>query len=275
MRPEDYPPQEPMSAMAKGYHDEVMRRGAGVTGEEIGYGADPYQSILVCRAPRPDGNLLAVLHGGGWTNGYKEWLAFMAPAFTGAGITFASVGYRLAPQHVFPTGFEDARAGVALLQARAADFGADPARLFVGGHSAGGHYAALMAVRSAWEPGAAPGPGRIRGCLPLSGVFDFGPQSGLPQRPRFLGDPAAKAEAPASPIENIKGTPPPFLLTWGSEDFPHLIPQARRMAAALSAAGGKVEQIELAGCNHFTASYEGGEAEGRWVGPAVAWMKRQ
>ena len=41
MRPEDYPPQEPMSAIAKSYHDEVMRRGAGVTGEEIAYGADP------------------------------------------------------------------------------------------------------------------------------------------------------------------------------------------------------------------------------------------
>src|SRR5690349_3213387 len=63
MRPEDYPPQEPMSALAKSYHDEVMRRGDGVTGEEIAYGADPYQSILVCRAPKPEGNLLAVLHG--------------------------------------------------------------------------------------------------------------------------------------------------------------------------------------------------------------------
>src|SRR5260221_9524539 len=122
MRPEDYPPQEPMSAIAKSYHDEVMRRGAGVTGEEIAYGADPYQSILICRAPKPDGNLLAVLHGGGWTNGYKEWLAFMAPALTRAGITFASIGYRLAPQHVFPTGLADARAGVVLLRARAAAF---------------------------------------------------------------------------------------------------------------------------------------------------------
>jgi arylformamidase len=275
MRPEDYPPQEPMSAMARSYHDEVMRRGAGVTGEEIAYGADPYQSILVCRAAKPDGNLLAVMHGGGWTNGYKEWLAFMAPPLTAAGITFASIGYRLAPQHVFPTGLSDARAGVALLRERAADFGADPARLFVGGHSAGGHYAALMTVRSVWEPGASPRPGSLRGCLPISGVFDFGPQSGLPQRPRFLGDPAAQAEGPASPIENIKGTPPPFFLTWGSDDFPHLIPQAKRMAAALAAAGGTVDQLELAGCNHFTASYEGGNAEGRWVGRAVEWMRAQ
>src|SRR5258706_156812 len=110
MRPEAYPPQEPMSAIAKSYHDEVMRRGAGVTGEEIAYGADPYQSILIWRAPKPDGNLLAVLHGGGWTNGYKEWLAFMAPALTRAGITFASIGYRLAPPAGFSTGLAHGRA---------------------------------------------------------------------------------------------------------------------------------------------------------------------
>src|SRR5258705_13389899 len=133
MRPEDYPPQEPMSAMAKSYHDEVMRRGAGVTGDEIAYGADPYQSILICRAPKPDGNLLAVLHGGGWTNGYKEWLGFMAPALTRAGITFASIGYRLAPHPVFPTRLADARARVAPLRPPASAFRAHPARPFLGG----------------------------------------------------------------------------------------------------------------------------------------------
>src|SRR5262249_55795650 len=148
------------------YHAEVTRRGAGLVGEELSYGGDPYQAILLFRAPAPDGTLLAFLHGGGWTNGYKEWLAFMAPPFTPAGVTFASVGYRLAPGHVFPTGFEDARAGVALLRTRAAGIGADPTRLFVGGHSAGGHYAALMAVRSVWESGGPLAAGTIRGCLP-------------------------------------------------------------------------------------------------------------
>ena len=275
MRIEEYPAQEPLSALGLAYHEKARAAGAGITGVDEAYGDDPYQRLSIHRAVRPHGDVLVFLHGGGWTNGYKEWLAFMAPALTSAGITFASIGYRLAPQHVFPTGLADARAGVALLLKRAAAFGADPKRLFVGGHSAGGHYAALMTVKSVWEPGASPGPASLRGCLPISGVFDFGAQSGLPQRPRFLGDPAAQAEGPASPIENIKGTPPPFFLTWGSEDFPHLIPQAKRMAAALAAAGGTVDQLELAGCNHFTASYEGGNAEGRWVGRAVEWMKKQ
>ena len=100
MRLEEYPAQEPPSDSARSYGDAVMRLGAGLEGIERRYGADPYQSLAVFRAPAPNGTLLAFMHGGGWTNGYKEWMAFMAPAFTAAGVSFATIGYRLAPAHV-------------------------------------------------------------------------------------------------------------------------------------------------------------------------------
>ena len=102
MRPEDYPAQEPFSTPARTYHEAVMARAPVIEGEEISYGADPYQGVTIWRADNTNGITLAFLHGGGWTNGYKEWMAFMAPAFVETGITFASIGYRLAPQHVFP-----------------------------------------------------------------------------------------------------------------------------------------------------------------------------
>ncbi len=266
MRPDDYPPQEPFSDAARAYHEEVMRRGARVEGEEQRYGDDPYQGILIFRPARARGPLLAFIHGGGWTNGYKEWMAFMAPCFTAAGIAFASIGYRLAPKHIFPTGYNDAGAGVAWLVEHARALEADPRRIFVGGHSAGGHYAALMALT---RPELT-----LRGCLPISGVFDFGAQSGLSIRPRFLGPPEYGAETRASPIANIRGKPIPFLLAHGSEDFPHLIPQAERMETALRAAGGDVERLVLEGRNHFSASYAGGEAQGPWVPRAIDWIFR-
>lgn len=273
MRPEDYPPQEPFSENAQRYHDTVMRLGEGIVGEDISYGDDPYQTVLMFPAGEPDGSLLAFMHGGGWTNGYKEWMAFMAPPLNEAGISVASIGYRLAPQHLYPTGFDDAAAAIAMLHGSADEYGFDPRKIFVGGHSAGGHYASLLSVRRDWQGEYDLPDDVIRGCLPISGVYDFGPDSGLSQRPRFLGP--ADNEVPASPLLNIEGTPPPFLLAHGSEDFPHLMRQAERMEEALRARGGDATRIVLAGRNHFSASFAAGEPDGPWLKTALGWIKHR
>ena len=86
MRPEDYPPQEPFSAFAMPYVEEVTRRSEPVTPTaDVRYGDDPYQSIAVHAAAAPTGDVFAFVHGGGWTSGYKEQMNFMAPGFTAAG----------------------------------------------------------------------------------------------------------------------------------------------------------------------------------------------
>lgn len=272
MRPEDYPAQEPFSENAQRYHDAVTKLGDGVVGEDVRYGDDPYQSILLAMAPKPGGPLLAFLHGGGWTNGYKEWMAFMAPPLNEAGVSFASIGYRLALQHVFPSGLDDAAAALRWLYEHAADYGYDRDRIFIGGHSAGGHYASLLAVRRDWQTGFGLPIDVVRGCLPVSGVYDFGAESGLSQRPRFLGP--VGNETAASPLSNIDGTPPPFLIAHGSEDFPHLMRQAERMEEALRARGGDATRIVLAGRNHFSASFAAGEPDGPWLKPALDWIQR-
>jgi arylformamidase len=274
MRIEDYPPQESLSAPGQVYAAEVMRRGTGVAAEDHSYGPDPYQSIALSLPKKPNGTVLAVVHGGGWTSGYKEHLLFMAPAYTSTGIIFASIGYRLAPQHLFPIGLNDVAAGIAWLQKRAAQYGGDPKRIFAGGHSAGGHYTALLAVRRDWQEALGLPKDVIRGCLPVSGVYDFRPGCGLTMRPRFLGPESAGNEEAASPIVNIQGTPPPFLMAHGSDDFPHLSRQAELMEHALKEAGDDVERIVFPGCNHFTACYAAGEADGPWIVPAITWMNR-
>jgi arylformamidase len=271
MRIEDYPAQEPLSAFALPYHETILKlsEAAIAASEEVSYGPDPYQGILIQRAAKPNGALLVFMHGGGWTSGYKEWMAFMGPPLTAQGITFASIGYRLAPDHVFPVGLEDAMAAFAWLHARAADYGARPDRMFLGGHSAGGHYAALLGVRKDWQKRHGLPDDVIRGCLPLSGVYDFGPGSGMSMRPRFLGpDPT---EIAASPIANIQGPPPPFLIEHGDQDFPHLMKQAERMEEALRAVGGNVERLVLPG-THFTSNTAAADPNGAWVTKAVALM---
>lgn len=269
MRIDDYPPQEPLSEAGQAYADEVMRRAAGVEGLEYSYGDDPYQGIALHAPTAPNGTVLAFVHGGGWTSGYKEHMAFMAPAFTAAGVIFASIGYRLAPAHLFPVGVDDVALGIAWLHRHVAEHGGDPGRIFIGGHSAGGHYTALLAVRRDWQAALDLPESVVRGCLPISGIYRFGEGGGLTMRPRFLGP--EENDGPASPIPNIHATTP-FLIAHGSEDFPHLMVQAEEMESALGAAGGEVERVVLDGRDHFSACYAGGEKGGPWVGRALAWM---
>jgi arylformamidase len=275
MKPADYPPQEPLSALGTAYHDRAIARGVGIAGDEFAYGDDPYQQLTVYPAASGAGDVLVFFHGGGWTSGYKEWMAFMAPALQARGVSFVSAGYRLAPGHLFPTGFDDAADAIAWVHRHAAEHGADPARIFVGGHSSGGHYAALLAATADWRRARGLPIDVVRGCLPVSGVYRFDNASGLSLRPRFLGPPGEIDTATAaSPLLRLgAATCAPFLLAWGERDFPHLVMQGRQMHDTLRAAGIAAEAFVFAGCDHFEASLACGEPESGWPHRAAAWMR--
>jgi acetyl esterase len=99
---------------------------------------------LPAAVPAP---LLVYYHGGGWVIGdldtHDGVCRFLAAA---AGVTVLSIDYRLAPEHPFPAAVEDAWAGFAWAAANAAEIGADPARIAVGGDSAGGNLAAVVSL---------------------------------------------------------------------------------------------------------------------------------
>jgi len=275
MKLADYPPQEPLSALGASYQERVLARSAGIEGREFAYGDDPYQRLTVYPADSATGEVLVFFHGGGWTSGYKEWMAFMAPALQARGVTLVTPGYRLAPGHLFPVGFDDAGDALAWVHAHAGEHGGDARRIFVGGHSSGGHYAALLAATSDWQRRRGLPADVVRGCLPVSGVFRFDAESGLTMRPRFLG-PAGEGDqaAAASPLLRIDAAAcAPFLLAWGSRDFAHLIVQGWQMHGALQRAGVAVEAFVFEGADHFEASLASGQGESGWPDRASAWMR--
>src|SRR5262245_7228239 len=233
---------------------EALRLGEGVAGEDCRYGDDLYQRIALFVPPRPNGTVLAYMHGGGWTSGFKEVMAFMAPGFLEKDVVFASIGYRLAPKHLFPDQFDDVCRAMAWLHENIAGHGGNRDRIFVGGHSAGGHYAALLATRGDWPARYGIFGKPLRGCLPVSGVFDLTSTGGLSVRPRFLGPPDSGYDEPASPIQHVPQHPVPFLIAHGEKDFPHVIRQAAEMESALRQRGGHVERIVFSGCDHFASS---------------------
>ena len=123
-------------------HDRTVRGAAG-----------PLPARLyVPRGVTEVGPLLVFFHGGGMVYGDLEthdgMCRFLAET---AGVRVLSVDYRLAPEHVFPAGVDDAWAAFEWVASNAADYDADPARLAVGGDSAGGYLAAATALRAAQE----------------------------------------------------------------------------------------------------------------------------
>ncbi len=116
--------------------------------------AGPLPARLYIPGPEADpaGPLLVYYHGGGWVAGdletHDEPCRVLALA---SGARVLSVDYRLAPEHPFPAPVDDALATFRDAVARAASLGADPARVAVGGDSAGGHLAAVTAVLAAGD----------------------------------------------------------------------------------------------------------------------------
>ncbi len=92
--------------------------------------------------------VLLYLHGGGWAAGSIETHdPFCRLLAALAGVSIASVDYRLAPEHPHPAALEDAQAALQWVAEHAGEWGADPALLALGGDSAGGHLAAVLAMR--------------------------------------------------------------------------------------------------------------------------------
>lgn len=168
--------------------------------------------------------ILVMIHGGGWRNGDKTNPGVVeekAKFFTAHDYVFISINYRLSPDHLHPAHIEDVAAAVAFVYRHATEYGADPDNLFVMGHSAGAHLAALVSVDER-RLGAHQLPlSVIKGAILLDGAAYDVPESmkilppNNPLRKLYLGafgdDPTAWADA--SPITHVgkNKSIPPFL----------------------------------------------------------------
>ena len=141
---------------------------------DVAYGSRAAESYDVFPAG-PGAPVLVFFHGGYWFSQDKGNFEFMAPAFVARGTTFVSANYPLCPEVTLPEIVDACRRCMMHVRDNAQTWGADPERVYVSGHSAGGHITACV-MSTQWtnlRPGT---PGDlVRGGVAISGVYDVEP----------------------------------------------------------------------------------------------------
>ena len=239
--------------------------------------------------PRGDGPhpVLVYLHGGGWVCGSPKTHRKLGYRFAEAGYLVCNVDYRLAPEHPFPTPFEDCLAAVRWAHREAARFGGDGTRLAVGGDSAGGNLSAAVAAALAGNPA------RPKAALLIYGVFDFGrlgefslaggadPRAAEVGREMvemlmgaYLGKTRSEVllrDPRVSPLTAASKLPPSHVVV-GSDD--PLAVQAEALVKALAAAGVPHEHFIDTGMPHGYAQMEFLPAARPAIERMVGFLKR-
>lgn len=219
-----------------------------ITGFSLGEDTSATLDVLV---PNGDGPhpVLVYLHGGAWVAGSPASHRKLTARFAQAGFLVVSVDYRLAPEYPFPAGLDDCIRAVRWTSANAASYGGDPARLAIGGDSAGANLAAATAIRLADSPSAP----NIAAALLIYGVFDMS-DLGSSAVNRYLhgaylpGNLLERLGEPdVSPIHAVHKLPPSYVIIGGQDP---LLPQSRLLRDLLRAAGTQHVYAEQPGLPH-------------------------
>ncbi len=190
--------------------------------------------------------LVVYFYGGGWIKGKKEHFEFVASSLTKAGYVVVIADYRRFPEVVFPAFIEDGAAAVAWVIDNAHSYGADPENLFLMGHSAGAHVAAMLSMNGSYLAAHDIETQVIDGFVGLSGPYDF-----LPLTEGYLLDvfPEATREE-SQPVNYVTADAPPALLIHGTDDDIVYAANSESLAATLAENGVDVTLRLYAGAGH-------------------------
>jgi acetyl esterase/lipase len=182
---------------------------------DLVYGPQPRQSLDVY-APRgaSDRPVVIFWYGGSWVMGKKSEYRFVGTTLAESGFVAVLPDYRLYPQVTFPVFDEDGARAVAWVQQHAREFGGDPTRIVLMGHSAGAHTAAFLALNEAFLRRFGADPRSIVGLVGLSGPYALVPDSDE-LRATF---PPPYTPRDWQPLAFVTPQAPPVLLLQGASD---------------------------------------------------------
>lgn len=237
-------------------------------------------------APR---SALVYLHGGGFCLGSVALAHGACSVFAAeTGAVIVSVEYRLAPEHPFPAGLEDSYAAFAWTVEHAADLGVDPARVGVGGDSAGGGLAAALSLLARDRGGPVPcfqylGIPALDDRLRTASMRGFVDTPGLRRGDaesfwdHYLGGPGIRGGADVPPhaaparAEDLAGLPPAYVAVC---EFDPLRDEGLDYAQRLVRAGVPTELHLFPGTFHASTVVQEAEISRRMISEAIGAMRR-
>lgn len=235
---------------------------------DLAYGPGARQRIDLFLPDAPAAPLLAFIHGGYWHSQDRKRFGFVAEPLVARGAAVALIGYDLAPDVDMDAIAAEIKDAITWLHRHASTHGIDGGRLFLAGHSAGGHLAAL-ALATDWPRERGLPANVIKGVCAVSGVFDL-----EPIRHCYLNDVLSMSAEQArrnSPIHMAPRTHCPVMVAVGEKETPAFLEQSRNYAAMLEANGLPVELAIVSGLDHFGVV----EAMAAAESPMVGWLTRE
>ncbi|MGH9476254.1 MAG: alpha/beta hydrolase [Terriglobales bacterium] len=214
---------------------------------DMAYGEHPRQRLDLFLPEKLSPRLLLFVHAGGWTGGDKAHYHALGELLCGFGYAVALPNHRLAPEYRYPAAIEDVAAATAFMLRTSQESGIRSDGILLGGHSSGGHLAALLAVHPRYQP-----EGDVAGVICVSGVYDLAPYYEVEGYLGPVFGPDHEVWDEASPLRHLAPGAPPFFLAYAEHDYPGAAEQAETMAEGLRRCGGHANVTRVPGRNHVT-----------------------
>lgn len=200
--------------------------------------------------------VLIFIHGGGWSKGNKDQYRALGKSFAGEGIITVIINYRLSPAVVHPEHARDCGAAFDWVCRNIERYGGDRKRIFISGHSAGGHLAALLATDDRYLKKYGYPLSAVAGVIPISGVYIIG-------APKISGEITGRmiTEAftankeiwkDASPISHVRRDISPMAIIYGEKEYLFIRENSRAFYNALKREEAPVRLREMEGKTHLS-----------------------
>jgi arylformamidase len=244
-----YAPNLPQITKRYATNSDAVRARLGAP-RRYTYGSSAIEALDVYATGRANAPINVFIHGGAWRGGLAKDFGYAAELFVHAGAHYVVPDFInvLEANGNLMAMAEQVRRAVAWVYRNAQTFGGDPNRIYVSGHSSGGHLAGVVLVTD-WRKEFNLPPDLVKGGLCCSGLFDLKPVR-LSFRSSYVKF-TDEVEQALSPQRHLDKLDAPLVLAYGTLETPEFQRQSRDFAAAVKAAGKPVQLLVGEGYNHF------------------------